>query len=85
VTTIVCTFVPQYWGGPKYDYVYPADPEGDTVWEMPMTEVTQLTSVSNMQHMDNDPYARDDLRHSKNAPQWVKNWSGPFEIEWEVK
>lgn len=79
-----CTFEPQSWGGPKQDHAYPAEPEGDTTWEMAMLEVAELTGVDDMNKMDDDPFARDELRRSKNAPQWVKDWSGPFEVSWEV-
>jgi len=29
---------------------------------------------------DND-YPSDDLRNSRNAPSWVRDWNGPFRVE----
>lgn len=83
---IQCTFEPQYWGGPKQDYAYPAKPEGPLTWEMDMQEVEHLTGVSHTQpeEIDTDPFARDELRFSTNAPQWIKDWAGPFEVSWEI-
>jgi hypothetical protein len=79
---IECTFVPQAW---IRDNAVSVDPEGPTRWFIPMAEVTQLTGVTDMNKMDDDPFARDELRRSRHAPQWIKDWSGPFEIEWVIK
>ena len=79
-----CTFEPQFWGGPKDDYAYPANPEGETTWIMDMIEVKELTGCADTENLDDDPFSRDELRHSRNAPQWVKDWSGPFEVSWEL-
>lgn len=79
-----CTFIPQRWGGRKNDYAYPADPEGEDTWLVPMLEVEELTGCTGTENLDDDPFARDELRHAKSAPQWVKDWPGPFEVEWEL-
>lgn len=76
-----CTFEPQIW---FRDNTITVDPTGPTTWEMEMLEVVELTGIEDMNQMDEDPYSRDNLRHSKNAPDWVQNWFGPFEIEWKV-
>lgn len=79
---IHCTFYPQAWIN---DNALDVDPEGTMTWEMDMLEVVELTGVSDLNCMDDNPYARDKLRHSKKAPQWIKDWTGPFEIECKVK
>lgn len=76
-----CTFIPQAW---IRDNAVNVDPEGDTQWNMPLSEMEELTGVSSTINLDDDPFARDELRHAVSAPQWVKDWTGPFEIEWEL-
>lgn len=78
---IECTFIPQVW---VKDSAMEVDPEGPVTWLMQMSEVTALTGVTDMSKMDDDPFARDELRWAKGAPQWVKDWAGPFEVEWRV-
>jgi len=80
-----CTFFPQYW---RNDLLYCGQPQGVDTWYVDLFEVYRLTGHA-MTHdgypeLDDDPYQRDELRHAASAPQWVKDWSGPFEVEWEV-
>lgn len=78
---IRCTFFPQAW---VRDTAMQVDPQGPDTWTMTLLEMEETTGVSDPEELDDHPYQRDDLRLSKNAPDWVKNWSGPFEIEWEL-
>lgn len=78
-----CTFEPQRWEGRKSDYAYPAEPMGEVDWVMDIAEVEELTGVKSPDDLDDDPFMRDELRFSKAAPQWVKDWHGPFEVSWE--
>ena len=61
-------FHPQAWIG---DYACEVDPQGETVFEV--GEVPPSVK--------DDDYESDDLRFHPNAPEWVKDWSGPFWVE----
>lgn len=61
-------FHPQAWIN---DYAVAVDPEGETVFE-----VGDLPA-----DMKDDSYESDELHTHENAPQWVKDWHGPFYIE----
>jgi hypothetical protein len=63
--TITAEFVPQAW---VKDYAIDVDDEGETEWTVDADEIQA-------QAQDNDY-----LRSSRNAPDWVRNWEGPFEI-----
>jgi hypothetical protein len=55
------------------------DPEGDTTWEVSRAEFLAMfpdEATFNSQHQ-----LRDDLRHEGTAPKWIRDWSGPFEVE----
>jgi hypothetical protein len=74
--TVKLNFNPQAW---LNDYAISVDPQGDTVWEVPKDEFlkqfpTDADFISKHQE-------RDDLRHEGSAPQWVRDWSGPFEVD----
>ena len=62
-------FTAQAW---LNDYAISVDPQGDTVW---------LDDVP--PGLEDDSYESDELRFSDAAPEWVKDWSGPFYIEVE--
>lgn len=70
--TVTVTFRPQAW---QNDYAVPADPEGPTTWEVP---VERLLGIEPHTH------DADELRHEALAPAWVREWSGPFEIDWDT-
>jgi len=56
------------------DYAYPVDPEGPTTFEVDESELAGLEPDTN---------ESDDLRFHANAPEWIREWSGPFYIDWE--
>ncbi len=66
MTRIRCTFTPQAWVN---DYAVEVDPQGETVWEMSVEDVPKSGT-----------YDSDNLRDADEAPEWVKSWSGPFEV-----
>lgn len=68
---ITVEFVPQAWIN---DYAVNVDPEGPTTWEVPVEMVRDV---------EPDQYESDDLRFHENAPEWVKEWSGPFYVTWD--
>ena len=63
---IRCTFRPQAW---VRDYAIEVDPQGDTTWD---------TTVATFPF---DSYDKDRLREAPEAPAWVLDWRGPYEIE----
>lgn len=63
-------FVPQVWVN---DYASPAAPLGPTEWFVDRSDIRF--------NFDRDHEQRDDLRHHVNAPSWLADWSGPFEVE----
>ena len=67
---VTVTFHPQAWVN---DNAIEADPEGPTQWLVPESRVAGL---------EPDTYPSDELRYDDEAPQWVKDWSGPFYIDW---
>lgn len=61
-------FHPQAWFN---DWAIEVDPQGETEWE----EGDVADDVQD------DTYESDELRLHNNAPQWVRDWAGPFYIE----
>jgi hypothetical protein len=61
-------FHPQVW---IRDTAIEVDPLGDTVWDVGAVP----------DDMEDDDYPSDNLRDHDNAPQWVKDWPGPYWIE----
>jgi hypothetical protein len=67
------TFTPEAWAD---DYIIEVDPEGITSW-LDHVEPT-LIGESNTE-------ATEYLQLSELAPEWVRKWSGPFQIRVEAK
>lgn len=61
-------FHPQAW---VRDYAIEVDPEGDTAFEV--GDVPES--------VEDNTYESDELRFHPNAPEWVREWHGPFWIE----
>lgn len=74
---IECRFTPQAW---VRDQAMEVDPEGATTWFMTMHEVEDLCGASSLDDLEDDTHDTDALRGSIHAPQWVKDWSGPFYV-----
>ncbi len=70
MTRLTCQFHPQAWIN---DYAIPVDAEGATTWEVDWPDDAPIPK--------DDDYDSDDLRFDDNAPEWVKDWSGPFYVE----
>lgn len=68
---LLCTFRPQAWQG---DYAIDVDAEGPTQWVVDVPTPPK-------------PYSHDSdhLRLEPGAPEWARDWSGPFEVEYEVQ
>ena len=73
---IVAIFHPQAW---QDDYAVAVDPEGEIAFDV-TSEVISLGRTAALKLQD-DQYDTDDLRNAAAAPQWIKDWSGPFYIE----
>jgi len=72
---IVATFHPQAWVN---DYAIEVDPEGETRWDV--TDGIVAMGLLKALEIRDDCYTSDDLRFSDNAPDWVRNWTGPFYV-----
>ncbi len=77
---IIAEFVPQVWVN---DYAIEADPLGETKFGVTaaILEMGKYTAIG----LVDDTYKTDELRYSTNAPEWVREWSGPFYIRVEVE
>ena len=64
------TFHPQIWSN---DYAIEADP----------TEPVEFKVGEVPDNLQDDTYESDDLRNHANAPEWVRDWPGPFFITLE--
>lgn len=63
------------------DYAIPVDPEGDTTWD--------ATSYIEQMRESHPSWAKttlergkdydDILREDPNAPEWIREWRGPFD------
>jgi hypothetical protein len=69
--TVTVTFVAQQWVG---DYAVEVEPLGPTTWEVPAELVRNMPINS---------YESDALREHPNAPEWVLEWDGPFECNFD--
>lgn len=70
----IATFTPQAWVN---DYAMTVDPEGPTEWE---TVFDGLTDEQREEILYGGHDAFDLLKSDPDAPVWVRDWSGPFEI-----
>ncbi len=73
---ITLKFKPQAW---VKDYAIEVDPEGPDTWEVSDEEIIQ--KFPSRTDWETDHYERDDMRYHDNAPKWIREWSGPFEVE----
>ena len=64
-TAIKAWIRPQAW---VHDNAMEVDPEGESEWRLDADE------------LDPDAWDNDYLLGSRHAPDWVRDWSGPFEI-----
>ncbi|WP_046868806.1 hypothetical protein [Microvirga massiliensis] len=73
---IQAAFRPEVWVG---DQAMTVEPAGKNTWDV-TAEIVQMGSERALALRDND-YPSDDLRNSRNAPDWVRDWNGPFRVE----
>ena len=75
---IMATFHPQAW---QNDYAIAVDPEGEV--EFDVTPEVVAMGKEEARKVKDDQYESDDLRTADAAPDWIKNWNGPFYVEVE--
>jgi hypothetical protein len=73
---ITAVFHPQAWIG---DYAIDATPEGPTEFDVTATILAMGHGAAML--IRDDTYESDNLRHADTAPEWVREWSGPFYVE----
>ena len=71
MATVTIRFRPQAWID---DDAVDVDAEGATEFEVPAKAIEGIKPRT---------CNADRLRDHKNAPKWVKEWHGPFEVEWD--
>ncbi len=67
---VTVTFNPRAWVN---DYATDVDPEGPTTFQVEAHELEDILPNS---------AASDALKNHDNAPQWIRDWSGPFYFDW---
>jgi hypothetical protein len=80
----IATFIPQMVNSWLGGDIYPADPKGETEWDV--TEYVRANySPGDIEEMVNSgrDEMTDSLREDPNAPEWVREWDGPFEVDLE--
>ena len=82
MSKFIATFIPQQtlsWLGGD---CYPADPKGDTEWDC--TQYLKATyTQEEIDSILSSPYGdelTDSVRDDPNAPEWVREWDGPYEV-----
>lgn len=67
-------FIPQAW---IRDYAVEVDPEGPTVFDVPDQDAQDAEG----HWLPDRSYESDTLKAHPHAPQWVREWRGPCDIE----
>lgn len=75
MTAYTATFIPQAWVN---DYAVEVDIEGENEFDV-TAEINEIIAKGKPIPLS-DTDESDDLRFAKSAPQWVKDWGGPFFI-----
>ena len=73
---VTATFHPQAWDG---NYAVDVKPEGNVKFDV-TSDIERMGRVEAMSLADNSDDS-DRLAKSDSAPEWIRNWSGPFYVE----
>lgn len=75
---ITLKFRPEAWVN---DYAMSVDPEAPApdTWQVPKSTI--LEEFPTEEDWNNEAYKRDAMRFEGNAPKWIRDWTGPFEVE----
>jgi hypothetical protein len=85
-TTYLARFVPQAW---VRDQAIDVDPEGDTEWDVTEAFLALPDDYREvlLQFMENDRFSdgealdrHDALKEDPNAPEWIREFRGPFSL-----
>lgn len=81
---LIATFDPQVW---LNDHALSVDPQGETKWdctnyvqELKLTDKVEKFIEKEGYWLDCD----DVLKEDANAPEWIREWTGPFSITVEL-
>ena len=76
---LIATFTPQAWVN---DYAIEVDPEGETTFDVTLDVIARaLADECDTIEEYLDGTDNDELRYADEAPEWIYDWSGPFNIE----
>ena len=73
---IIAKFIPQAWIN---NSAVDVDTEGETTQNV--TDYVINLSKNNRLLIKDNHDSSDNLKNNTNAPEWIKNWNGPFYIE----
>lgn len=76
---IIATFVPQVWVN---DHAVTCDPLGETRFDV--TDAILAMGQTDALQLRDDDMGTDNLAQLPNAPDWIKNWPGPFYVAVEA-
>lgn len=73
-------FHPQAWIN---DYAIEVDPEGVRRWTVSQEHLDKIRSEhpDSIEALYDSSFVSDEVRHDPAAPEWVREWSGPFWVE----
>ncbi|MBE0562561.1 MAG: hypothetical protein IH622_17285 [Ochrobactrum anthropi] len=72
---VTLTFMPQIW---RHDQAIEVDVSEPKDWTVALSLL--LERFPTEAEWDANAQIRDDLRHEGDAPQWIRDWPGPFEV-----
>lgn len=72
---IMARFVPQAW---QNNYAIDVDPEGET--EFDVTDVIVAMGREKALQVKDNSDSSDDLASWEGAPEWIRNWRGPYYV-----
>lgn len=80
MTRYIAEFSPQAW---QRDQAIPVDPEGDTEWDATDFIVSALGAEDDHEWAERTISRGQDyddiLRQDPSAPEWIRDWRGPFD------
>lgn len=75
-------FIPQRWEA--HNEAVEVEPQGEIYWDV-TEEIIDLPPRLRQDALRGHSMASDNLARSKNAPEWVRRWFGPYEVAVEVQ
>ncbi|MHA3790543.1 hypothetical protein [Sphingomonas sp. YL-JM2C] len=76
IATVTLRFCPQAW---IRDHAVAVDCEHPDSWTVPLPGFLDQFPTPEEWHENHD--LRDGMRAARSAPRWIRDWSGPFEVE----